>query len=240
MPLQGFINTPSRNATVCGAAGIGRNADVEFIHGSKNSDTLKALIGTAYGRKAVWATVSTGGGMNDRVTYRTPRYGYGKNGAVPFDEITWSPTALNWGRHYGSTGFSAITLNKQTVIAYVTFRNMETKKIRSYPPCPPYNRYNRKSRTVVLAEEELLSRRLLAHRIPHTLAILSCRLRGCLSRCSVLPTTIITLRINNSITTRQNTYFSEWLGRCANEFHQLCSTSCHRSAQCRSGCNLFL
>ena len=42
---------------------------------------------------------------------------------------------------------------------------MERKKRRSYPPCAPYNRYNCKSRTVVLVEEELLSRRLLAHRM---------------------------------------------------------------------------
>ena len=63
--------------------------DVAIIHGSKNSDSLKALVGTAHGGKAVWATVSTSGGSNDRVTYRTPGYGRGKNGAVPFDEITW-------------------------------------------------------------------------------------------------------------------------------------------------------
>ena len=73
MLSQGLINTPIRNATVRDAAGVGGNADVELIYGSKNSDTLKALIATAYGGKAVWATVSTGGGMSDSVTYRTPR-----------------------------------------------------------------------------------------------------------------------------------------------------------------------
>ena len=41
-----------------GAIGTGRDADVEIIHGSKASGSLKALVGTAYGGKAVWAVVS--------------------------------------------------------------------------------------------------------------------------------------------------------------------------------------
>ena len=72
MPAHGSNSTPIRNATVRGAAGAEGDADVEIINGSNTSDSLKALVGSAYEGKAVWATVSSGGGLTDRVTYRCP------------------------------------------------------------------------------------------------------------------------------------------------------------------------
>ena len=75
--------------------------------------------------------------MNERVTYRTPGYGHRKNGAVSVSDITWSQAALNWGKHYGTIGFSATTLDKQTVIAYVTWQNMEKGEKKLRPLAPP-------------------------------------------------------------------------------------------------------
>lgn len=74
MPSQESASTPIRNATVHGDTEAGGDADVEFIHESKTSNSLKALVGTAYGDMAVWAAVSSGGGLTDRVTYPCPEY----------------------------------------------------------------------------------------------------------------------------------------------------------------------
>ena len=71
MPSQKPASTPICNAPVHGAAGAGGDVDVEVIHVSKTSNSVKALVGIAYGGRVGWATVSTGGGMNDKITYRT-------------------------------------------------------------------------------------------------------------------------------------------------------------------------
>lgn len=95
MPSPGSANTPIRNAAVHGVTGAGGDADVEIIHESKTSNSLKALIGTAYGGKGVWAILSSGGDLTDRVTYRCSGYERGMNIAVPYNDITWSSDALN-------------------------------------------------------------------------------------------------------------------------------------------------
>ena len=83
--------------------------------GQKTSDSLKALVGTAYEGKAVWAVVSSGGGFTDSVTYRCLGYRRGMNTAIPYNDITWSLDALNWGRNYGTTGLLVTTLDRNTV-----------------------------------------------------------------------------------------------------------------------------
>ena len=108
----------------------------EIFHVPKTSDSLKALVETAYWGEAVWATVSSGGVLQDRVIYRCPGYGRGMNTAVAYNGTTWSPDAVNWGRSYGTTGLLATTLDRNTVIAFVTFKNMG-KKERMLPPAAP-------------------------------------------------------------------------------------------------------
>ena len=120
-PSQGSANTPIRNTAVHDATNTGEDTDFEIIHESKTSNSLKALIGTAYRRIAVWAAVSSGGDFTDRVIYRCPEYG---NATIPYNDITWSPDTLNWGRNYKITGLLATILDRSTVITFVTFKNM--------------------------------------------------------------------------------------------------------------------
>lgn len=85
---QGSASTPIRNPTVHVITNTGRDTGIEIIHRSKFSDSLKALVGTAYEGKANWAVVSSGGGFTDRLTYRCPGYGRGMNAAIPYNDST--------------------------------------------------------------------------------------------------------------------------------------------------------
>ena len=58
------------------------------------------------------------------------------NAAIPYNDIIRSSDALNWGRNYGITGFSATILDWNTVIVFVTYKNMGEKD-RMLSPLPP-------------------------------------------------------------------------------------------------------
>ena len=90
----------------------------------KTSNSVKALVRIAYGGRVGWAIVSTGGGMNDKITYRTLDIGIEIMKRFRSMEKKWLPVALNWGRYYESTGLLITTLNRNTVVKFVTSYSM--------------------------------------------------------------------------------------------------------------------
>lgn len=89
-----------------------------------SSTTSKAMVGRTRKGVAVWAHVSPGKGLNDRVAYRTPGEGHQNNGFVQARDILWSAEALDFGRNVvGWTGQAAAALNRGTVVLFVSWVN---------------------------------------------------------------------------------------------------------------------